>query len=257
MSKKISQINTSVIVTGGASGIGKACAEALASAGRPVSIWDLNAEKSAAVAKAIEQRYSVATSSYAVDVSQLNNLAEAVAQCRKQHANIGGLVHAAGVDGAGDLENLTAELWQRVMDINLSALPFIIQALLPDFKANPGSAIVGIASINATLGNGANPAYSASKSGMLGVIRALADDLGRHGIRINAVSPGQIDTPMLASSMDVVEGLRTSFERRILLGRLGEPEEIANAVGFLLSEQASYITASELVVDGGNLSSQR
>ena len=136
-------------------------------------------------------------------------------------------------------------------------MPFIVKALLPDLKANAGSAIVGIASINATLGNGANPAYSASKSGLLGVIRALADDLARDGIRINAVSPGQIDTPMLASSMDVVEGLREAFERRILLGRLGEPGEIANAVAFLLSDKASYITAAELVVDGGNISSQR
>lgn len=257
MSKNKSHNSTAVIVTGGASGIGKACAENLASAGRPISIWDLDAAKSAAVANAIQTTYSVATSSFAVDVSQINDLAEVVAQCRHQHNNIGGLVHAAGVDGAGALENLTPELWQKVMDINLSALPFIVQALLPDLKAHAGSAIVGIASINATLGNGANPAYSASKSGMLGVIRALADDLGRHNIRINAVSPGQIDTPMLARSMTAVEGLREAFERRILLGRLGEPEEIANAVAFLLSSEASYITASELVVDGGNLSSQR
>ncbi len=253
----MSNLSTAVIVTGGASGIGKACAEALASAGRPVSIWDLHATKSADVAEDIKRVYSVDTSSYAVDVSQLDNLLAVVEECRGSHANIGGLVHAAGVDGASSLENLTFDLWQKVIDINLSALPFIVKALLPDLKANAGSAIVGIASINATLGNGANPAYSASKSGLLGVIRALADDLARDGIRINAVSPGQIDTPMLASSMDVVEGLREAFERRILLGRLGEPGEIANAVAFLLSDKASYITAAELVVDGGNISSQR
>lgn len=250
--------NTStVIITGGASGIGKACAHAIAETGRSVSIWDLDADKSHAVAQELAQQYKIQTSGFAVDVSQLAQLADAVAQCKEQHAAIGGLVHAAGVDGAGPLATMTPEFWTRVMDINLGALPFIVQALLPDLKANDGSAIVGIASINATLGNGANPAYSASKSGMLGVIRALADDLANDGIRINAVSPGQIDTPMLAASMDVVDGLREAFERRILLGRLGKPEEIANAVAFLLGEKASYITATELVVDGGNLSSQR
>lgn len=250
-------LNTAVIVTGGASGIGKASAEALAAAGRPIAIWDLDADKCAAVASDIAQRFNISCSSQAVDVSQLEQLSDAVNNSRAQHPQIGGLVHAAGVDGAGSLEHLTPQLWQKILDINLSSLPFITQALLDDFKANTGSAVVAIASINATLGNAANPAYSASKSGILGTVRALADDLGRHNIRINAVSPGQIDTPMLARSMDAVTGLRQGFERRILLGRLGEPHEIANAVAFLLSPQASYITGSELVVDGGNLSSQR
>ena len=118
-----------------------------------------------------------------------------------------------------------------------------------------GGAVVGIASINATLGNGLIPAYSASKGGMISLVRSLADDLGQRGVRINSVSPGQIRTPMLQPSVDALPA--GSFERRILLGRLGEPREVANAVAFLLSDLASYITASELVVDGGNISSQR
>jgi NAD(P)-dependent dehydrogenase (short-subunit alcohol dehydrogenase family) len=131
----------------------------------------------------------------------------------------------------------------------------LTKALLPDFTANTGSAIVGIASINATLGNGINPIYSTAKSGMLGLIRSLADRLGQDGIRINAVSPGQILTPMLKPTVDILPA--GTFERRILLGRLGQAHEVARAVRYLLSEEASYITATELVVDGGNISSQR
>lgn len=143
------------------------------------------------------------------------------------------------------------------MDINLRAEVFILQALLPDLKTSPGAAVVGIASINATLGNLMNPTYSASKGGMLAVSRALADDLSRHGIRINTVSPGQIATPMLLQGIESVPDQLEAFERHILLGRLGQPEEVGKAVRFLMSDEASYITATELVVDGGNLSSQR
>lgn len=124
-------------------------------------------------------------------------------------------------------------------------------------KNLPGSAIVGIASINATLGNAMNPSYSASKGGMLAANRALADDLAADGIRINSVSPGQILTPMIQQAIDHAPGLKDSFERRIMLGRLGAPAEVARAVRFLLSDEASYITGAELVVDGGNIPSQR
>ena len=247
---------SAVVITGGASGIGLACAEVLTAAGRDVALWDINEQNLQATAKALSNS-GQHISTQVVDVSQLDSLAAAVAQSLEQHPQIGGLVHAAGVDGAIPLAQMSPEQWQRVIDINLSAMPFIIKALRETLSQQNGAAIVGIASINATLGNGANPAYSASKAGMLGLVRALADDLASDGIRINAVSPGQIDTPMLQASMDAVDGLRAAFEKRILLGRLGSPREVAQAVGFLLSTQASYITAAELVVDGGNLSSQR
>ncbi|MEE2030896.1 SDR family oxidoreductase [Rhodococcus chondri] len=130
------------------------------------------------------------------------------------------------------------------------------QGTAPGFREeSQGSAIVGISSINATLGNAINPVYSAAKGGMLSMVRSLADRLGPSGTRIDCVSPGQIPTPMLQPTVDALpEG---TFERRILLGRLGRPEEVASAMRFLLSDEAAYITATELVVDGGNISSQR
>ena len=248
---------STVVITGGASGIGKACAEVLCAAGRDIALWDIDDAKTRDAAQALAASSGCVVTAQQVDVARLDALAEAAAEARQQHPEIGALVHAAGVDGAVPLAQLDPGQWQRIMDINLGALPFIIKALRDSLAAAADAAIVGIASINATLGNGANPAYSASKAGMLGLVRALADDLAHDGIRINAVSPGQIDTPMLQASMDVVDGLRAAFEKRILLGRLGTPHEVAQAVSFLLSAQASYITATELVVDGGNLSSQR
>ena len=117
------------------------------------------------------------------------------------------------------------------------------------------SAVVAFASINATLGNHINPIYTAAKGGVLSLVRSLADRLGDDGIRINSLSPGQIITPMLQPAVDALP--KGAFEKRILLGRLGAPAEIGRVVRFLLSDEASYITAAEIVVDGGNISSQR
>lgn len=192
-----------------------------------------------------------------VDVADLQQIKEAAQQSRPAQGGIDGLVYAAGIAGAVPLAQLTLQSWAQVMDINLRGFVFSLQALLDNLKRSDRASIVAISSINATLGNAANPAYSASKGGMLSLVRALADDLAGDGIRINSVSPGQITTPMLDQAMDAVEGLQDHFERRILLQRLGQPEEVAQAVSYLLSPQASYVTASEMVVDGGNISSQR
>lgn len=246
---------TSVIVTGGASGIGLACAEAMAAVGRPVAIWDLSAQKSAAAAERIAQACGVPVIGLGVDVSNNQAIGEAMQETRRRLPAIGALVHAAGVVIQAPLEKVTEENWSAVMDVNLRALVFLMQAVLPDLKANPGSAVVGIASMNATLGSGLIPAYTASKGGLLSLVKSLADSLANEGIRINAVSPGAIRTPMLLPEGD--DSFVHVFERRAMLGRLGESREIATAVRFLLSDDASYITGTELVVDGGFIPSQR
>lgn len=246
---------TAVIVTGGASGIGLASARALAEAGRPVALWDINETKAKSGAAEIAAEFGVDALGVGVDLSDPALYADALATTRAALPKIGGLVHAAGVVDTGSLEGVTVDVWDLGINTHLRPLILLVKELMPDFTANPGSAVVGIASINATLGNAINPVYSAAKGGMLAMVRSLADRLGPDGIRINCVSPGQILTPMLQPTVDLLpEG---TFERRILLGRLGRPEEVGRAVRFLLSDEASYITASELVVDGGNISSQR
>lgn len=248
---------TPIIITGACSGIGLACAQALAEAGRPLALWDLDESSAKELASKLSDAHGIGAVGLAVDVADLDAIASGVTQSRDALGPIGGLVHSAGVSGVSTLEQLTAQTWQSVLDINLRAQVFILQAILPDLKASSGAAVVGISSINATLGHRMNPSYSASKGGMLAASRALADELADSGIRINCVSPGQIATPMLLQGLEQAPGQKEAFERHILLGRLGEPREVANAVRFLMSDDASYITATELVVDGGNLSSQR
>jgi NAD(P)-dependent dehydrogenase (short-subunit alcohol dehydrogenase family) len=248
--------DTGVIVTGAASGIGLACAEALAEAGRPVSIWDLSPEKTEAVARDLASRFDVATHSAGFDIREIARFESAIAGAREALGTIGGLVHSAGISHPVPVDLLEVEDWDQVLDINLRSEVLLVRALLPDLRANPDSAIVGIASINAILGNGANPAYGASKSGLLGLTRSLADRLGPDGIRVNAVCPGYIRTPMQDEALANVPGLEDTYVRQSMLGRMGGPEEVAPVVRFLMSDQASFVTAEFVVVDGGVVPSQ-
>lgn len=252
---RLGRPSTGVIVTGGASGLGRASAEALAAVGRPVSIWDLDVDRSRKVAEEIAGQYGVVASGLAVDVRDPAALRMGVAETRRALPSIGGFVHAAGVCDTDSLDGLTPEGFNDGLEIHLRPVALLAQALLPDLSAHSGSAIVAFASINATLGNAMNPIYSAAKGGVLSLVRSLADRLARDGIRINSISPGNIRTPMMQPSLDALG--HAAFTRRILLGRIGEPAEIGRVVRFLLSEEASYVTASEFVVDGGNISSQR
>lgn len=246
---------TGVVVTGGASGLGFASAEALAAVGRPVALWDLSEDKAAAQARALADAYGVVTAGFGVDVRDVDAITASAARTRAALPSIGGLVHCAGTVDTGSLEGITVDTWDSGINVHLRPIPFLIQAFLDDLRAQPGSAIVATASINATLGNTGNPIYTAGKGGVLSLVRSLADRLGPEGIRINAISPGQIRTPMMQPTLDALGAER--FTNRILLGRLGEPPEIGRVVRFLLSDEASYITAAEIVVDGGNISSQR
>jgi NAD(P)-dependent dehydrogenase (short-subunit alcohol dehydrogenase family) len=223
--------------------------------GRPVALWDIDDSKGAEAARAITAEHGTTATNIAIDLRDLGGIEAALAATREAIGAPGGLVHAAGVVDTASIDGLTAESWDSGIAIHLRSLAFIVQAIRQDLAAQPGSAIVAIASINATLGNALNPIYSAAKGGILSLVRSMADRLSADGIRINSVSPGQILTPMMRPAVEAMpEGY---FEKRILLGRLGEPEEVGRVVRFLLSDEASYITASEIVVDGGNISSQR
>ncbi len=245
--------STGVIVTGGASGIGKASATALAQSGRPVAIWDLQTSAAESTAAELAATHGVATIGFGIDVTDRSRLAGAVDASRAALGSIGGLVHAAGAVRPGPIEALDETTWDFVIDVNLSAEAWIVQAILSDLVANPGSAIVGIASIEGLVGHGAIPSYCASKSGLLGLTRSLADALGPRGVRVNAVCPGYIETPMLAGAL-TNDAARAEMEGSSMLGRLGQPDDIAKPVRFLLSDQASFMTGTYLVVDGGTTS---
>ena len=243
---------TAVIITGGASGIGRACAEAVAAQGRAVAIWDLDADGAQNAAREIAETHRVATFGLGLDVTRTTELDDAVAASRTAVGALGGLVHAAGTVRAQTIGDLDDAGWDFVLNVNLRAFPMLVQAMHADLVAAPGAAVVGIASIEGWVGKAAIPAYCASKAGMLGAVRSMADRLGPEGIRVNAICPGFIETAMLAPSL-VIPGVRERFEESSVLKRVGQPSEIGEPAAFLLSDNASFITGQSIIVDGGVL----
>jgi NAD(P)-dependent dehydrogenase (short-subunit alcohol dehydrogenase family) len=239
---------TGVVVTGGASGIGRACAQTLSEAGRPVAVWDRDGAGAEAVAKQVAADTGVDTIGIGIDVTDSSAFADAIDRTRAALGSIGGLVHSAGAVRSDNIGALDETGWDFVLNVNLRAEALLVQALLEDLRAAEGAAVVGIASIEAVVGNAAIPAYCASKAGLLGLTRSMALQLASDGIRVNAVCPGFIDTPMLGAAG---EG-RKRMAAECPLKRLGEPRDIAKAVRFLLSDEASFVTGTHLVVDGGS-----
>lgn len=224
-----------VVVTGGASGIGRACAQALAEAGRPVAVWDV-------------AETDVGDVAIQVDVADGAAVTDAVEQTREALPSISGFVHAAGIVSIEPVGSIDFTNFQRVLDVNLVAFARITQELLPDL--GPGASVVGISSIDGLVGSAVVPAYCASKSGLLGLTRSMAATLGPQGIRVNAVCPGYIETPMMGDALQI-PGIREHFEGAAPLGRMGRPTDIAAVVRFLLSDDAAFVTGQQVVADGG------
>lgn len=189
-----------------------------------------------------------------VDACDDAALPGAVAAAAEALDGIDGLVHAAGRVLPEPVGAYTGQSWDAVMAVNLRAQAMLVQLLLPHLeavvRAGGGPAVVGISSIEGLTANPFIPAYCASKAGLLGLTKSMAAQLGPAGIRVNAVCPGFIETPMLQIALDVPE-VAAGFVAAAPLGRIGAPEEVAQAVAFLMSARASFITGTQLVVDGG------
>jgi len=241
---------TGVLVTGGGSGIGRATAIALAEVGRPVAVWDIDrdgAEQTAASCRG----FGVVAHAAPVDVADSRGILPAVSAAAGALGSLGGFVHAAGVSGAATVDDIDDTVWDHTLNVNLRAAAIICRHLLDPFRAaGPGSSAVLVSSIEGFFGSSVLTAYCASKAGVLGVMRSLAQRFATEGFRVNAVCPGAVGTPMLEPAF-AIPGFREQIEERTPLQRIATPDEIARPVRFLLSSEASFITGAHLTVDGG------
>ena len=240
--------NQTVLVSGAASGMGEASAREFAAAGAKVVLLDRNQESAARVAAEIG-----ATSPLIGDVSDPQFCRQAVAECLRRHQRLDVLVNAAGIILRADALNTSDAQWQRVLDVNVNGVFFLSRAALEPMKKQRRGVIVNFGSIWGEVGAAGVVAYCASKGAVHQITRAMALDHVKEGIRINAVCPGEVNTPMLASqrSQPVTSQLLEQLAETVPLGRLAEPIEIARVVLFLASASASYMTGSMVAVDAG------
>ncbi len=242
---------TGVLVTGGGSGIGRQTAIALAEVGRPVAIWDVDADGAEETAALCRDLHGTPAHWSVVDVADTAALQTAVPRAAAELGTLGGFVHAAGVPGAATVDLIDDEIWDATINVNLRAAVMISRLLLEPFRqAGPGSAAVLISSIEGLFGSDILTAYCASKGGVIGVMRSIGHRFAAEGFRVNAVCPGAVDTPMLAPAFEL-PGFRQQLEERTPLKRVSSPDEIARPIRFLLSDEASFITGATLTIDGG------
>lgn len=237
------------IVTGGGQGIGRSVAERLAREGAPVAVWDLDLSGATETARAIAS-LGVEGEPRKVDVASWEEVKAAVETVVQRWGRIDILVNNAGVTRDGLLVRMQPADWEFVLSVNLNGTFHCTKAVLPVMIKQRSGRIVNLASVVGAMGNAGQANYAASKAAVIGFTKSVAREYAARNITANAVAPGFIDTLM---TRKLPEETRESLKRQIPLGRLGQPEDVAHAVGFLVSEEASYITGQVLHVNGGML----
>lgn len=230
------------VVTGAASGIGLACAQRYAREGATVIGADLQVLQDASF-----------SAFHQLDVTSGEAQRHMVANTVERFGRVDILLTAAGVGDAGPIHLVEEDAWDRVLDINLKGTFLSLKAVLPTMMEQRSGSIITVASVEGLQGCEGGSSYNASKGGVVLLTKNAAIDYGRMGIRVNAICPGFIDTPLFRQVMDMegMESFRADVESQHKLARFGKPEEIAGAAFFLASDDASFVSGQALAVDGG------
>lgn len=240
------------LVTGGASGIGAACVKRFAAEGAIVIGLDVNAVPESEWADRGAHRF------VAADVRDEDSIRAAVSSVLQEQERLDIVVNAAGVEGIGTVIDIDRAEWERVIGVNLTGTFLVCKHVLPIMVAAGGGSVVNLSSVEGLEAIQSQPAYSASKGGVVLLTRNLAIDFGAAGVRVNCLCPGLIRTPMTEMLFDpAIAEIRDRFIAQHMLGRAGLPEEIASAALFLASDDASFVTGHALVVDGGFTAGRR
>lgn len=241
------------IITGAGKGIGQGIARVFVKYGAKVVVADWDEAAGAQTAEELRQAGGDAIF-VKCDVSNEEQVRAMIQATLDRYGRIDILVNNAGIGVYTPVLETSLEQWNRCLAVNLTGVFLCSKYALPHIKAAGGGAIVNIASVHSYQNVGGTAPYAASKGGVVALTRVMAIDHGRDNIRVNAICPGWIDTPLIrgifASAPDPVEA-RRAVERRQILGRLGTPEEVGEAAAFLASDEASYITGASLMVDNG------
>jgi 3-oxoacyl-[acyl-carrier protein] reductase len=239
--------NKICLITGAAQGIGLATAETFAREGATVVIADLKPEAVDAAVRRC-QALGAAAEGHALDVTERESVDAVVAQVLARHGRIDVLVNNAGITQDARLQKMTIEQFDRVIDVNLRGVFHCAQAVADAMVRQGHGVILNASSVVGLYGNFGQTNYAASKFGVIGFTKTWARELGPKGIRVNAVAPGFIETPILGTIPDKV---LDEMRQRVPLHRLGRPEEIASVYAFLASDDASYVNGAVIEVSGG------
>ena len=237
------------LITGASQGIGEAIALKVAQSGADVVLLDILKDKLEEVAQTIQSKGGKAFTYYA-DVANFKQVTEVVKTILMQHKRIDFLVNNAGITRDNLLMRMGEQDWDLVIAVNLKGIFNLSKALVRHMLGNRSGRIVNISSVVGMMGNAGQINYSASKAGVIGFTKSLAREVAARKITVNAVAPGYIDTAM---TKDLPDAVKEKFEDIIPMKKFGTPEDVANAVRFLLSDEAAYITGQVICVNGGML----
>ncbi len=239
--------NKIAVITGGASGIGKAAVELFGVEGASVCIWDVNEVLGKELEILLSEK-GLHTKFYKVNTANFQEVEKATAEIISATGRIDILINNAGITRDASLQKMTAEQWQQVMDVNLTGVFNCTKAISPFMIQNNYGRIINTSSIIGLYGNYGQTNYAATKAGVIGLTKTWARELGKYNITVNTVAPGFIATDMIAT---IPEKVIASMKDKVPLKKLGTPSDVANVYAFLASDEAQFVSGATISVDGG------